>query len=65
MREFVSNDLNPGDTVITGGALGVDTAAMEAVKKAGLSMLVHYPNWRLYGKGAGYQRNERSLKTLM
>ncbi len=61
VQEFVKQELNPGDTVVTGGALGVDMAAMEAVKKAGLSMLVHYPNWNMYGKGAGYERNVKII----
>lgn len=50
----------PKDTVlVSGGASGVDTWAVNAAKHYGLPKpIVHLPNWKEYGKSAGMIRNE-------
>lgn len=59
---FVKEHVSDGDIIVTGGALGVDSAAMAAVKKYGRSVLVHYPDWNTYGKKAGYLRNVKIVE---
>lgn len=51
----------PDDTiVVTGGAVGVDQAAMKAAKERvpRLQLEVYYPDWS-QGRGAGLVRNRR------
>lgn len=54
--EFVGS--LPGDvTIVSGGARGVDTAAVNAAKKYGLQYKVWEADWRTHGKAAGFVRN--------
>lgn len=46
------------DTIISGGAVGVDTYAQEFAKKKGLKLIIFYPNYEKYGKAAPLKRNE-------
>ena len=53
------NALPDGDTVISGGARGVDTFAEEAVYRHGGLEFEKYPAlWDWLGKSAGYIRNQ-------
>ena len=59
-REKVVNyvlALPAGTMVISGGAVGVDSWAEEAAKKAGLSTHILPAEWSKYGKVAGFMRN--------
>ncbi len=48
----------PADTVIvSGGANGVDSWAEEAAIKRGLNTLIFKPDWKAFGKSAGFIRN--------
>jgi len=49
--------LKAEDTIITGGARGVDKAAEKAGKKRGLNVRVFCPDWERYGRAAGMLRN--------
>lgn len=60
--DFVREHVKSDDLIVTGGALGVDLAAMKAAKSYGRSMLVHYPDWNTYGKKAGYLRNVKIIE---
>src|SRR5204862_464610 len=51
------------DTVITGGARGVDSVAHEAAKGLKLKTRVFMAEWDKYGKKAGYIRNERMARS--
>lgn len=62
VKAFVRDRLAHADVIVTGGAYGVDTAAMEAAKQYGRSMLVHYPDWTHFGKKAGYLRNMKIIE---
>ncbi len=45
-------------TVVSGGARGVDSAAVRAAKKLGMSFRVHTADWDRFGKRAGFLRNQ-------
>ena len=45
------------DTIISGGANGVDKFAEKYAHENNLKMIVHPANWDKYGKRAGYIRN--------
>lgn len=51
-------DLDASDTVISGGARGVDQWAEQAAKARGLHVVIHKPDWTL-GRGAGMIRNAK------
>lgn len=53
--EYVAT-LERDTIVVTGGARGVDTHALQAAKRHGMRVMVFYPNWER-GRGAGYARN--------
>ena len=44
---------------MSGGALGVDTAAAEYARKNGLKLTEFLPQYDLYGRGAPFVRNRR------
>ncbi len=53
----------PAETIIvTGGAKGVDKAAEEAARAHGLEVIVHLPEWHIYGPKAGPIRNARIVR---
>lgn len=58
VADYVVYRLKPGDVLVSGGATGVDRAAEAAARAEGLETLIYYPEWELYGKRAGFMRNE-------
>ena len=46
------------DTVISGGAKGIDTIAWEWALKKNIDIIVHRPNYNLHGRGAALRRND-------
>jgi hypothetical protein len=61
VRKFVAN-MDEGDSVVTGGARGVDTAAEATALDYSLTVQVIRPDWKRYGKAAGMIRNEQIVK---
>ncbi len=59
LSPYVSKDV---DTIISGGANGVDTLAEEYADKHRLSKLIMRPAYARYGKGAPLKRNEEMVK---
>lgn len=50
----------PEDTlVVSGGAKGVDTWAVESAVANNLKWLIFWPDWDKYGKRAGFIRNQK------
>ena len=45
------------DTIISGGAVGVDTSAREYARKKGLKMVEYFPDYERYGRKAPLVRN--------
>ena len=58
VRDFILS-LPDHVTIISGGAKGPDTVAVETAKKRGLAYKVWDAEWRIYGKQAGYIRNHQ------
>ena len=44
--------------IVSGGAEGADTLAERYADEHGIAMKVYPANWALYGKSAGYRRNQ-------
>jgi predicted Rossmann fold nucleotide-binding protein DprA/Smf involved in DNA uptake len=57
VRDYVYS-LSMDDTVISGGATGVDTWAELASMERGLAFLKYPPRYDLYGKSATFIRNK-------
>lgn len=58
VREFIDH-LNPDiNVVISGGARGVDTAAVDRATERGIPVEVFPADWDRYGRSAGYKRNK-------
>jgi hypothetical protein len=48
-------------TIISGGAKGADQMAAKWAKDNGLPLIEYKPDWELYGKRAGFVRNEKII----
>ena len=61
LYEFLDNaidsDPEDKDTIIAGGARGVDYIAELFARDNGIAFEEHPAEWDRYGKGAGYRRN--------
>jgi hypothetical protein len=52
-----------GDWICSGGCPdGADNFAERIAKKYGIPILIFYPNWGRYGRGAGFVRNGEIAK---
>lgn len=47
----------PETIVVSGGAAGVDTAAVEEAQRLKMTTEVYPADWKTYGRGAGFKRN--------
>ena len=56
VRQFVSH-LDGDVVVVSGGARGVDRVAEDAASACGLRTIILRPDWKAYGKQAGFVRN--------
>lgn len=57
LAEEVLNALPDDTVIISGGAKGPDTLAVEHAKLRGMEYQVFKADWIRYGKGAGFIRN--------
>lgn len=48
---------NKIDLIISGGARGADFLSEKWAKENNIETLIFYPNWKKYGKSAGFIRN--------
>ena len=53
------------DTIVTGGAKGVDTHAMRYAKENGLCLIVYYPDYGIGSPERYFIRNEKIVKYLV
>lgn len=49
------------DCIVSGGAIGIDSFTESYAKENGLSILIHYPDWKKYGRSAGIKRNDKII----
>jgi predicted Rossmann fold nucleotide-binding protein DprA/Smf involved in DNA uptake len=45
--------------IVSGGARGVDSLAYRLAKELGLSIKIHFPDWKRFGRKAGLLRNSK------
>lgn len=57
LSQLLPNWQNSVDTIISGGATGVDNAGENFAKAIGLPILQYLPNWEQFGHAAGPIRN--------
>ena len=58
--EALNKIFEEGDQLVSGGCpKGGDRFAEIIAKKSGLTIIIHYPNWKKYGKSAGFIRNTK------
>jgi hypothetical protein len=62
--ELVKKTLQPlGITlIISGGAAGADTLGEDYAKENGIETLIFKPDWKAYGKIAGFLRNTQIVE---
>lgn len=57
-RELVKRfEILTNDTIISGGARGIDTHAAQFARKHGIKLLEFRPDYATYGRGATFVRN--------
>ena len=63
--EFLKKILNyhPCTQIISGGARGADSLAKRYATEHGIPIKEFMPDWDVYGKSAGYIRNEKIVDT--
>lgn len=60
MERFALTDIDdPAPTIISGGAIGPDSEAEVYAKDLGWPTEIYLPDWKAYGKSAGFIRNSR------
>lgn len=59
LSNILNNHLKPGDIIVSGGAIGVDKMSEDWAKQNGYKTFIYLPNWKLYGKSAGFIRNKQ------
>lgn len=45
-------------TIVSGGAVGADKLGERLADEYGYRKIIHYPDWKQYGKSAGFVRNK-------
>jgi hypothetical protein len=58
LKEKVLEILEEDDYIVSGGCpVGADSFAEKIARHIGISIIIHYPNWKKIGKAAGFIRN--------
>ena len=60
--EALDSILYRGDSLVSGGAVGVDSMAQRYAKERGFSILIFYPDYAHYGRGATFVRNKEIVE---
>lgn len=55
--DYAKIGARPGDTLVSGGARGVDSLAAAWARRNGIAVVEHFPDYRRYGKAAPHVRN--------
>lgn len=59
LSPYISDEVH---TIISGGAVGIDTLAEDFADKHNLEKIIIKPNYEMYGKAAPIKRNEEMVK---
>lgn len=43
--------------IVSGGAMGADSIAEQVARELHIKTIIHYPDWKHFGKSAGFRRN--------
>ena len=63
LERIVLETIREGDTITSGGAkTGGDKMAYRFAETHGYDILICFPNWERFGKGAGFIRNKRIVQ---
>jgi len=58
VREQFLEIYEHGDIIVSGGCpKGADNFAQQIAKEYGIPIMIYYPNWKKFGRGAGFVRN--------
>ena len=58
--KYLDSKLDKISSVVSGGCpTGADAIAQEYCKDRGISITIHYPDWKGLGKKAGFSRNRK------
>ena len=55
-------DPNHVGQIIQGGAIGIDTLAKQWAKRNKIDCITFLPNWKIFGKKAGLERNRAMIE---
>lgn len=61
VRQFVREE-ERSTVIVSGGASGVDTAAVDEARKLRMPYEVHLPDWHRHGRAAGVVRNRAIIE---
>jgi predicted Rossmann fold nucleotide-binding protein DprA/Smf involved in DNA uptake len=61
IKLILDNLLSKGDSLVSGGAIGVDQLAEKYAKENGIEIKVYLPDWATWGKAAGFIRNKKII----
>jgi predicted Rossmann fold nucleotide-binding protein DprA/Smf involved in DNA uptake len=60
--EVLDSILYRGDSIVSGGAVGVDSMAQRYAKERGFTIVIIYPDYAHYGRGAAFVRNKEIVE---
>lgn len=63
LKSICKNYKDEIELIVSGGALGADTLAERYAKENNIEILIFKPEWKKYGKSAGFIRNEDIIKS--
>lgn len=58
LAKEILDEIDGIDLIVSGGALGADTIGEQYAKDNNINTLIFKPDWKKYGKGAGFARNK-------
>ena len=60
--DYLDHTLKWGDSIISGGAIGVDSMAQRYCKDRGVRITIIYPDFGHFGRGATFVRNKEIVE---
>jgi hypothetical protein len=58
--KYLDSKIDKIECLVSGGCpSGADSSAQRYARERGLSIIIHYPNWKGFGKSAGFSRNRK------